>query len=257
MKPISLVVIDNDGCLVLDQYTNYDLAFVEKMRAFAREAEKGPGNPVPLFTFITGRPQPFVECMQKMFEISLPAIFENGAGMDLGGQSRVAVHPNISEDAVDGLLDARRILRRTVMKEIPSFFQPGKDLSITIIPHDPADKPRLFDLSNEVCEREGLNFEVMIAMRAVDFMLPGTNKGDGLEWLAEHMGHPLDQVAGIGDTSGDVAFLTRCAFGAAPANAVDPVKQAADYVSPHEAQAGVLDILDKIIARNNELVASG
>ena len=53
-QPISLVVIDNDGCLIRDEFSNYDLAFVQRMREYAaRRAawlgrrQRGDLPPVP------------------------------------------------------------------------------------------------------------------------------------------------------------------------------------------------------------------
>ncbi len=248
--PMLLVAIDNDGCLIRNQHVPFDLEFAARMRDYAHRGEEAPGRPVPQFTFLTGRPQPFVECLQKVFGTSLPAIYEYGAGLDLGGESRAMLHPKIDDDALVELARLRSLLRGTVLKDIPSFIQPGKDGIISVIPYDMADHGRLMDACEELAEREKLPFAVVRAVRAMDFMLPGINKAAGLVWLAEYMDIPVEQIAGIGDSRGDLDFLQKCAWAGCPANAVDAVKDVVDYVSPHEAHEGVLDIMEKIIEKN-------
>ena len=247
---ILVVAIDNDGCLIRDQFADFDLEFAKTMRDYARRAEEAPGDPVPRFTFLTGRPQPFVECMQKLFGTSLPAIYENGAGLDLGGQSRSRLDPRITEETLEEMARLRSLLRRTVMKDVPSFIQPGKDGTVSIIPYDMADHERLLDACEELARTEQIPLAAVRAVRAMDFMVSGVDKESGLLWLAEHMGLPLERIAGIGDSRGDVEFLRRCAWSGCPVNAVDAVKDVVDYISPHEAHEGVLDIMEKIIARN-------
>ncbi len=251
--PIKLVVIDNDGCLIRDEFSNYDLDFVAKMRAYAAQSKKAPGMPVPQFTFITGRPQPFVECMQKLFAIDLPAIFENGAGLDLGGQSVSELDPRIDEATLERLNEARASLRRTVMYHIPSFFQPGKDGSISIIPRDAADRQRLWEACEEWGRTHDFKLEVIRGVRCVDIVPPGVDKGIGFDRLVARLSLSPSEVAGIGDSRGDLRFMKLCAWSGAPANAVQEVRDVATYVSPFEASAGVLDIMEQLIARNRQL----
>ncbi len=249
-RKIVLVVLDNDGCLIRDEFGTYDLDFIAKMRDLAVQADSAPGDPVPRFTFITGRPQPFVECLQKTFGIGLPAIFENGAGLDLGGQSVVMAHPTIDYEAMGALESTRELLRSTVMRDIPSFFQPGKDYSITVIAGEPADRPRLWEACRKLHSKEQPGVEFVRAMRGVDVVVPGVDKGLGFKWLTSHMGVRPEQVAGIGDSAGDVPFLKLCGWSAAPANATDEVHATVRYTSPHEAEAGILDIMERIIDDN-------
>jgi hydroxymethylpyrimidine pyrophosphatase-like HAD family hydrolase len=248
---ISLIAIDNDGCLTRGENSGYDLHFVDLMRDYAQRAKAAPADPMPEFTFITGRPQPFVECMQKMFQVDLPAIFENGAGLDHGG-SVVERNPRIDDDAMAMLADAKKLLDGTVMREIPSFFQPGKDYSATVIARNADDRPRLWDACLELHQREKPGVAFVRAMRGTDVVVDGVDKGSGLEWLASTMGLTADRIAGIGDSAGDVPFLKLCKWSGAPANATDDVHSIVDYSSPHEAEAGVLDILERVTRMNRE-----
>lgn len=57
------------------------------------------------------------------------------------------------------------------------------------------------------------------------------------------LGLTRDEVAGIGDTEGDLPLRREVSFFACPANATPEVKKVADYVAPHPNIRGVLDIL--------------
>jgi hydroxymethylpyrimidine pyrophosphatase-like HAD family hydrolase len=60
------------------------------------------------------------------------------------------------------------------------------------------------------------------------------------------------QMAGIGDTKGDLPFLDIVGYSAAPSNAHDIVKVAVDYVSPQAHAYGVAGIISKLNKLANE-----
>ena len=246
---IALVAIDNDGCLLRNETSMYDLSFVMKMRNYAEQAEEDPDGPVPRFTFLTGRPQPYVECMTKTFGVTVPAIFESGGGMDLG-RSRIELAPEADDAALETLDRARAVFRRTVLTETPGFLQPGKDVTITVIPHDASQRPHVYERVAEIVEQESLDLTVIRAARGADVLLPGIDKGTGLDWLRAKLDLTRDEVAGIGDSRGDIPFLEKCGWSACPANAVDDIRNISTYISPYEAEEGVLDIMERVIDMN-------
>jgi hydroxymethylpyrimidine pyrophosphatase-like HAD family hydrolase len=78
----------------------------------------------------------------------------------------------------------------------------------------------------------------------------GIDKGTGAEWLASSVGLPLHQMAGVGDSDPDLAFLTRVGLSAAPANATPAVKAGVSWVVTYEYGRGLLEILTRLEARN-------
>ena len=64
-----------------------------------------------------------------------------------------------------------------------------------------------------------------------------------LQALLQELGVTKEEVAGIGDTEGDLPLRESVGFFACPANATQVIQDVADYVSPHPTVAGVLDIL--------------
>ena len=63
-------------------------------------------------------------------------------------------------------------------------------------------------------------------------LLPkGSNKGSGLKKLAEVIGVPLTRVIACGDNENDLEMIKIAGCGVAVQNAVDAVKDAADYIT--------------------------
>jgi hydroxymethylpyrimidine pyrophosphatase-like HAD family hydrolase len=95
-------------------------------------------------------------------------------------------------------------------------------------------------LAAEVSDR----FTVTPAVLALNIHPAGIDKGTGLAWLAQVIGIDPVDMAGVGDSSGDIDFLRLVGDAAAPANATDNVKSVAHYLSTLPDAAGLHDILD-------------
>jgi hydroxymethylpyrimidine pyrophosphatase-like HAD family hydrolase len=76
--------------------------------------------------------------------------------------------------------------------------------------------------------------------------LAHVSKATGLARFKARTGLVAERLAGIGDTTGDMAIREHVAFFACPANAQPELKRHADYVSPFAEVAGVLDILERL-----------
>jgi hydroxymethylpyrimidine pyrophosphatase-like HAD family hydrolase len=81
----------------------------------------------------------------------------------------------------------------------------------------------------------------------------GVDKGSGAQWLAERIELPLGAFAGIGDSDSDLAFLTLVGFPAAPANAIELVRERAAYIAAQPDARGVLEIVKQIETSNRAL----
>ena len=67
----------------------------------------------------------------------------------------------------------------------------------------------------------------------IEACAPGCNKATALQWLAKRLGLELSDVVAFGDSHNDLEMIAECGRGIAVANAVDPVKACADWVSPY------------------------
>jgi 3-deoxy-D-manno-octulosonate 8-phosphate phosphatase (KDO 8-P phosphatase) len=76
------------------------------------------------------------------------------------------------------------------------------------------------------------------------------NKLDALEKFLEQIGLSPDKIAYIGDDLPDLPVIRRVGFGAAVANAVDEVKQCADYVTTRPGGSGAVREVIEYILKN-------
>lgn len=76
--------------------------------------------------------------------------------------------------------------------------------------------------------------------------LEGT-KGHALRQLAAHYGIPQEQTIGIGDSWNDRELVEQAGLGVAMENAVDALKEAADYITRSNNEEGVRHVIDKFV----------
>lgn len=72
-------------------------------------------------------------------------------------------------------------------------------------------------------------------------------KGHALSHLAEHFGLDLSQVIAIGDSWNDHEMLEAAGLGVAMGNAVDSLKEIADYVTLSNNEDGVKHVVEKFV----------
>lgn len=81
----------------------------------------------------------------------------------------------------------------------------------------------------------------------LEFLSPDANKSAGVAALAERMGIAREEVAAMGDAENDLEMVAWAGFGAAPANAIDAVKEVADRVFASNEEAGASQFIDSIV----------
>lgn len=72
-------------------------------------------------------------------------------------------------------------------------------------------------------------------------------KGNGLRCLAEHLGLKMEQTMAFGDGSNDLSMIQAAGFGVAMGNAMDIVKEQADYVTGSNQEDGVADAIERFV----------
>lgn len=82
----------------------------------------------------------------------------------------------------------------------------------------------------------------------VDIMNEQTDKGRGVAALQKALHVTPEQTAVFGDYLNDEGMLREAAFSFAMGNAHDQVKNTAAYIAPANTEAGVMQVIDKIIA---------
>jgi phosphoglycolate phosphatase-like HAD superfamily hydrolase len=100
----------------------------------------------------------------------------------------------------------------------------------------------------ETIEQLGLEHQVIFNKGAVMVLPPGVNKASGLGAALSELGLSPHNVVGVGDAENDHAFLRTCECAVAVANALPTLKEQADIVTAHDHAAGVIELVDQIIA---------
>jgi len=84
----------------------------------------------------------------------------------------------------------------------------------------------------------------------LEFIHPEGTKGHALRVLAERFGCPMESVMAIGDSWNDVDMLQAAGFGVAMGNAVQPLKDVADYVTLSNNEEGVKHVFETFVLRD-------
>ncbi len=246
MSAIRLVVVDIDGCLTPGEAQPWDFSVLQFVAELNRKARVDPQQFA--VTLCTGRQEPYVEAMMQAIDAHLPGIYENGGGLYYPAPYRFVENPAITPAQRASLAELRRVLTHAIVETGMGQFQPGKEVSLTLYPARPdVTFEQLADIARRALDGKVSGWTIMPLVTSVDIVLDGMDKGAGVEWLSRETGIPLAQMAGIGDSPGDLPYLRRIGFSAAPANATDDVKRAVQYVSPFEDGKAVVDILSKWI----------
>jgi hydroxymethylpyrimidine pyrophosphatase-like HAD family hydrolase len=131
---------------------------------------------------------------------------------------------------------------------------PGKEMMLSLHPVPPIEVKELYRVVTETLEKSQLVASITRSASAVDITPTGIDKAAGVRWLLDVLEGvfpvKLANVAGVGDSVGDVPFLRIVGFSAAPANASEHVKSVVDYCSSWADGQGVADIIRHCVTTN-------
>jgi HAD superfamily hydrolase (TIGR01484 family) len=102
----------------------------------------------------------------------------------------------------------------------------------------------------DVIREMGLELQVIFNKGAVMVLPSGVNKASGLKHALLDLGLSHHNTVGIGDAENDHAFLNYCECSVAVANALPVTKEYADYVTRSDHGAGVVEIIDLLVAND-------
>jgi HAD superfamily hydrolase (TIGR01484 family) len=242
-----LLAVDIDGCLVPVQHATYDLATLSDIAELNRQSRLD--DTVPPLTIISGRPHAYVDALMQILDIAHPASFENGAGLAFRKPYHATLVPEAVERAPDLEALAHRLRERSDM-----IVQPGKIASLTVLWYPTNKDVRELAISTERHIRElGLDLIVEPSQDCVNVLVPGVDKTRGLLQLAETIGLDVADIAGIGDSVGDIEWLKLCGASCAPANAHPDVRSAVTYRASRADAAALLEFYRALIAENRRL----
>lgn len=217
-----------------------------KLAAMNRRAiEKGEG---PLITLCSGRPQPFVEAVCRVIgNDGCPAVAEMGVWLYDPRPRATAFDrdPGITAEHMGWVREATGWIEGELVPR-GVVIQPGKSASISLWHGEREYLMGLKDELRRVFAERGWGLRVSSTVAWVNCDLAHVSKATGIARLTARMGFARHELAGIGDTMGDMAIREAVGYFGVPANAEAGLKACADYVSPYEEMEGVLDILSRV-----------
>ena len=116
----------------------------------------------------------------------------------------------------------------------------GRAILATRRPHEIAVLESIRDL--------GLELQITFNGQAVMVLASGVNKGSGLQAALRELGLSIHEAVGVGNGENDHSFLDLCECAVAVEDAVDAVKAKADFTTSAPNGAGVVQLIDELIA---------
>jgi len=186
---------------------------------------------------VTGRRLDDLERVCPDWSIFDAIVAENGA---------VYVRPPAREPRLLGPPPPEALLQRLRERGVTPLA-PGGVIVATSQPYEVEVVEAIRDL--------GLELHVIFNKGAVMVLPSGINKATGLEVALTDLGLSAHNVVGVGDAENDHAFLSSCGLAVAVADALPSLKDAADVVTRGGAGAGVVDIVDALLADDGASLA--
>lgn len=245
---IRLILLDVDGCLTEGEGAPLDLPVLQLIAGLNRRSLDEPD--LPAVTLCTGRQAPYVELLCQAIDAFVPAIWETGAGLFIPSEYRFLTHPSFTPERLAALAEVRRLIRERVERPGLGDHQAGKELSVTVYGRPGVSLDELHAVMLETLAPYAEHYTVHRQLSGVEALPNDIDKGGGARWISELVGLPLERMAGVGDQTPDLSYLSIVGVAAVPANATPDLRAKAAYVAPNRTSKGVIDILNWVVARN-------
>lgn len=253
---IKLFISDIDGCLAMP-YRPYDLERFQVLAEHAAAAnEPAEADVRPAVSLCSGRAYSYVEAMAQVLGLTTPVLFESGGGMFDPVAAHTTWHPAFTPEVEAHLQEIR-----TWMLE--ALCGPDTTLSLD---HNKRTQAGLVSPKQEEIEAHLPEVEAFVAGVApelriftthvsIDVLPAEITKKQGIEWLSRHLDIPLEEIAYIGDTGGDLEALDAVGVSFAPANAEPAVRERVDVVTGASVLAGTLEAYTWCMRHNEAALA--
>jgi HAD superfamily hydrolase (TIGR01484 family) len=213
------LVTDYDGTIahhgLVDEQT---LAMLRRLRQGGRK-----------IVLVTGRELPDLERVFPHLDVFDRLVVENGAVLfDPKTREKRILAPRPPDKFV-AELRARGVTGLSVGDVIVATWHPHE---MTVL---------------ETIRDFGLDLQVIFNKDAVMVLPAGVNKTSGLHHALADLKLSRHNVVGVGDAENDLAFLKCCECSVAVANALQAVKDAADFVTEADHGAGVQSLVTRMM----------
>lgn len=251
---IKLIVTDVDGCLTPEQAEPYEMEKLMKIRDFNLLAQH-ENSPVPPITLCTGRPQPYTEAFLKMLHVLHPAICDNGGLIFQLEGDRYFYEEKFDKEWEEHVHRLKSGIRTKIFPRMSVEFQPGKETNVSLIARDEKIVDDLLNLIRQELANELKYFHLSATENHVNLVPHIFDKGTAFKRFVKIIGIDPRQMAGIGDSAADLAFMQQLGYPMCPQNASDDVKSKSVFVSQNSYVDGLIEIIGRCIAINRGEVA--
>lgn len=219
MTRIAALASDYDGTLAHDG--RVDAATLKALETFRQSGRK--------LILVTGRELADLERVFSRLDLFDSVVAENGA---------VLYTPSSREKKILASQPKQQFLDELKRRGVNNVNS-GDVIIATWHPNETEVLKTIRDL--------GLELQVIFNKGAVMVLPAGVNKKSGLQAALDSLCLSEHNVAGVGDAENDHAFLNSCEISAAVANALDAVKETADYATKLDHGAGVAEFIQMIL----------
>ena len=240
---IELFVTDIDGCLA-EPYRSYDLEGLSTLR---RHAEEDSG---PALSICSGRSYPYVESMSQALDLTTPVLFEAGGGRFDPVGAQTTWSPRFTDEVEAKLNTVQRWFRTECIPGTSVSLDHAKRTQAGVVSPKVEEIRALHPRTEQFVVEKAPGLHVFSTDVSVDVVPPGITKRDGLEWLGDHLGLGLDEMAYIGDADSDLEGLNAVGVSFAPANAAEAVQAQVDHVTEGAVIEGTIEAYRYCRARN-------
>jgi hydroxymethylpyrimidine pyrophosphatase-like HAD family hydrolase len=211
---------DYDGTLAHDGLVAVEtLTALEKMRASGRR-----------LLLVTGRQLDDLSRVFPSVELFDRIVAENGGVVSDPRNGQVEALAPPPPDAFVAALKRRGVTPLSVGRTIVATWEPHHATVVDVI------------------RETGLELDVILNKGAVMVLPSGINKASGLLHALRQLNLSPRNVVGVGDAENDEPFLSACGCAVAVANALDSVKARAHLVTGRGHGAGVVELIDRLLA---------
>jgi len=212
-----------------------------------------------IFGLATGRPFHLIEYLTEHLNLTSPAITDNGAVITDTKDNSVlweAILPNIeAQDILD-------ITNEYGFTRISTDLS-NSDNPITIPNNQKVRKISIHDLlpnvADELIEKINTRYKDLAVVKAASYKGEShldiyisnakATKQHAVLKYAQLLGISTHEIIGVGDGYNDFPLMMACGLKVAMGNAVDELKEIADYVAPNVHQDGLADVIERYILK--------
>lgn len=249
---IRFFVLDLDGCVTWPFQTP-DWQAITAIRDLQLRSNKE--EHIPALSLCTGRPQPYAEAVAQWLGIRDTIIFESGGGFYHPVTNKLTWSPHFTPEIEEKSNEIRRWFSQDILPRYSGMMlEFTKHTDVGMVHTDLDEIKEVYEIASRKIRDEYPDFEVHYTDVSVNIIVKACNKATGLNYFAGLQGVTADEIAYIGDTSGDIKALEWSAAPFAPANAIDEVKKRAQ-VMDGEVTNGVLEAYQLLVGQNAALLA--